>query len=163
MKLDDDRVSQISKLVGALELTPRQIQEVFRILGHICETTEDKRRRLFWQLAVGSILMSALKIGESKVYDHLGNQTLEPKEAFEFLKNLLGEDYFDWWFHFILTGGGLKMENDETYEEILKKVGLPDRDLRGLCAGWFELGYDGSGPSRFVQIYEKIEQISQWN
>ncbi len=90
MKLDENRVSQISKLVGTLKLTPRQIQELFRILGHICETTEDMQGRLIWKLAASSTLMAVLKIVESKLFDGLGNQTLEPEEGFELLKGTSG-------------------------------------------------------------------------
>lgn len=163
MELDDgSRVKNISRLVEALKLTPRQIQEVFRILGHICETTEDKRGNLLLKLAASSTLMAALKVGESKLFDRLGNQTLESEEGFELLKNLLGEDRVGWWFKFILTGNGFRLEEDDTLEEIMKKVGLPmDENLRNWHGGWGELPYPYS--SRFVQIHEKIEQISQWN
>lgn len=168
MELDDNRVSQISKLVGALELTPRQIQEVFRILGHILATSEKNQGSLLQNLGLGSILMAALKIGKPKIYDRLGNRSLDPQEAIEFFKDLLGEDYFVWWFRLILTGGGLKMEKNDTDEKIMKMFELPmDGALHKLRIGWFGTSYippaSGPGPSKLIEIHEKIEQISQWD
>lgn len=159
MKLDDNyRVENISELVAALKLTPRQIQEAFRILGHLLATTEEKRGRLLWCFAAGSILMAALKIGESKVYDRLGNQGFEPQEAYELLKNLLGEDNVEWWFTLILTGIGLK---DEEVNIIMKKFGFSEvGEINQWRNGWNQ---NFSNTNRFVEIVEKIEQISQWD
>ena len=166
MKLTNDRREGISKLVSALKLTPRQLQEVFRILGHLLEITEEKQGNLQENFGMGSILMVALKIGESKVYYRLGGQSLEPQEAVEIFKNLLDEFTWDIWFKLILTGGGLKMEKGERAEDILTKYGLADYsenpinpvDLSVWRAGW---GFHNS--NGLVQIYNKIEQISQWD
>ncbi len=158
MELDHYRRENISELVGALKLTPRQIQEVFRVLGHLLETTEERRGKLLWCCAVGSILMAALKIGESELFESLGNQTLKPQEAIEFFKGLLDDKQVDWWFTLILTGSGLK---DEEVEKLMKKFGFPEvGELNQWRHGWNQ---SFSITNRFVEIYENIEQISQWN
>ena len=110
MKLDQHRIENIVEFVGALKLTPRQIQEVFRILGHIFATSEENQGLLRWCLAVGSIAMAALKIGKPQMFHLLGAQRLEPKDAFDFLKLLLGDRNGEWWFILFLTGGGLREE-----------------------------------------------------
>ena len=114
MKLDSDGVDNITELVGALRLTPRQIQEMFRILGHVFETSEKNRGRLRWCLAAGSVAMAAFKVGNQKVFHLLGNQEFEPAEAFKFLSNLLEGRGIEWWFKLFLTGGGLKVRKEET-------------------------------------------------
>ena len=159
MKLDDGyRIQNISKLVGALELTPRQIQEVFRILGHLLATTEEKRGRLLWCFAAGSILMAALKIGEANFFKRIGSQELKPGETFEFLKDLLGEDHVRWWFTLILTGSGLK---DEEVKKTMEKYGFPvESDLNQWRNGW---NNSALRTNRIIEIYRKIEQISQWD
>lgn len=164
MKLD--HIDHISELVGALKLTPRQIQEVFRILGHIFETTEQNRGRLLWCLAVGSIVMAALKIGEPRIYRLLGNQELEPKDGLNYLHSIFGNNHIDWWFTLLFTGGGLKIEEGDNAETVFRKVGLinegDDFNKTSDFTQW-RSGWGHADSSRFVQIYEKIEQISQWN
>jgi len=167
MNLERSRIENISELVGALKLTPRQIQEVFRTLGHLFETTEEKKGRLLWCYAVGSIMLSAMKIGSPKIFHLLGTKQLQPKDAFNFFKDKLKDRYFDWWFILCLTGGGLKVEENEKYEDVMRNVGLlnehdefnQSRELGQWFSGW---GHSSSG-NKFAQIYEKIEQLYQWN
>lgn len=164
--MDAGNIKHISELVNALKLTPRQIQDVFRILGHIFETSEEKKGRLYWCLAVGSIVMAALKIGEPKIFRLLGNQELEPKDGLDYLNSIFGgKDNIEWWFALFFTGGGLKIEKDEKAEQVFRKVGLINEgdDFRAKDLGQWHAGWGHSYSSRFAQIYEKIEQISQWN
>ncbi len=166
MKLEPHRIDNIVELVGSSNLTPRQIQEVFRILGHVFETTEDNKGRLHWCLAVGSIMMAVLKIANSRIYHLLASQQLSPQEALDFFKDQLTDSHADWWFTLCLTGGGLKTKENETHEIIMRNVGLisedseisPQRDLGQWFSGW---GHSSS--RRFEQIYEKIEQLDQWS
>ncbi|TKB25336.1 hypothetical protein FCL47_14895 [Desulfopila sp. IMCC35006] len=166
MSLDSYSVEYISELVGALKLTPRQIQEMFRILGHVFETSEDKRGRLKWCLAVGSVAMAAFKVGNPRVFDLLGNQEFEPLEALDFLTNLLEGSRSHWWFMLFLTGGGLKMGKEEKETDVLTQVGLSEEETEAghlsHLGQWYE-GWGHSSNRRFTQIHEKIEQILQWN
>ncbi len=165
MKLEHHRVENISELISALKLTPRQIQEVFRVLGHIFTTSEENKGRLRWCLAVGSIVMAALKIGEPRVFHLLGAQQLDSKEAVEYLKQLIGKDNVEWWFILLLTGGGLRMDEGETVTDLMKRAGFTSeedeihmhRDLGQWSQGWGD-----SNRGRISEIHDKIEQISQW-
>lgn len=71
MCIDNDRIKNVSELIGALKLTFRQIQEIFRILGHLLQTGKENAGTLRWCLSVGSIMMSALKVGNPKIYTWL--------------------------------------------------------------------------------------------
>ncbi len=164
MKIESYRVENIVELVGALKLTPRQLQEVFRILGHALETSEGNKGRLLWCIGMGSIAMAAFKVGNPKIFHLLGSQQFDPKEALEFLTHLLGDRHADWWFTLFLTGGGLKVGEKESATEVLTKVGLIKEGLgTSRDLGQWDVGWGHSSAKRFVQIYEKIEQISQWN
>lgn len=166
MQLEHYRIQNITDLIAALKLTPRQIQEVFRTLGHVFSTTEDKRGRLYWCLAVGTILMAAVRIGQPEIFNLLGRQQLEPKKAYEFITELLGTERSEWWFALMLTGGGLEIAEGKEVEEVLKEVGLLNtedafgikKDLSQFYSGW-----EHAFGSRFAQIHEKLEQISSWN
>ena len=166
VELDRDHIENISNLIGALKLTPRQIQEVFRTLGHMFATNEEKKGKLLWCLGVGSIAMAAFKLGAPRIFHELGAQRLDAVEAIKFLNEIIGDLYPDWWFTLFLTGDGLHMEKGESSEDVMRRAGLIDkengtglqRDLSQWRSGW---GHRGS--NRFQQIYEKIQQISQWN
>jgi hypothetical protein len=166
MDFDHHRVGNISELIGGLKLTPRQIQEVFRILGHLLEKTDDKKGKLYWCIGVGSIAMAAFKLGAPKIFHDLGEQKLDAVDAVNFLNKIVEDSYPDWWFTLFLTGGGIRREKEESAEDAMKRVGLIDegngsgfgRDLSQWTSGW---GYSSS--NRFKQIYEKIQQIAQWN
>lgn len=167
MKLERHRVENISELVAALKLTPRQIQEVFRTLGHIFSTTEKNRGQLqLWCLAVGTIFMVAVKIGAPDIFNLLGRQKLAPQKAADFLKSLLGDEHLDWWFILLLTGGGLEIPEGKKVEEIMKDVGLikdgDEFDRPRELGQWYH-DWGHSYGSRFTQIRENIEQVSAWN
>lgn len=165
MDVDRHRIENLVELVAALKLTPRQLQEIFRTLGHMLETSADKKGRLLWCFGVGSVAMAAFKIGAPDVFHSLGKQQLEPVDAMKFLKHTMGVSYPDWWFTLFFTGGGLKTKEGDSAEDVFKRAGLIDSkenpnfrtDFSQWRSGW------GHGRSdRFGQVYEKIEQISQW-
>lgn len=166
MKLEHNRVENISELISALKLTPRQIQEVFRVLGHIFSTSEQNKGRLLWCLAVGSIVMATLKIGDPRIFHLLGTQQLDSKEAVDYFKYLVGKDDVKWWFMLLLTGGGIRMDEGESVSGLMIREGFAkeeDEMNTRIDVGQWRQGWGGSGRGRITEIHNKIEQISQWN
>ncbi|KAA0257492.1 hypothetical protein FHQ18_09115 [Deferribacter autotrophicus] len=165
MKLDSHCVDNIVELISSLKLTPRQIQEVFRILGHLLETTEEKRGSIYWCLGVASIMMSVLKVGRQDVFHLLGTQQFDYMKAFIFFKDDLNINSYDWWFMLCLTGGGLKLKEGEDIQSVMKKVGLLENDEEfnssSTLVQWFS-GWGHSCSDRFAQIYKNIEQLNKW-
>lgn len=163
LELDSYRVNNISELIGALKLTPRQIQEVFRTLGHIFETTEGNRGKLFWGLGVGSIAMAAFRIGAPKIFDALGHESLDPIDAANFLLNTLGISQPKWWLALFITGGGLQTQKGESAEAVMKRSGMIDEDERdylGTNLSEWQSGWGHYGSGRFKEIHGKIQQLS---
>jgi len=167
MKLEDSRINNIVELISALELTPRQVQEVFRILGHSFETDSEKEGSLLWCIGVGTILMAALKLGNPSIYESLGKRKLKIVEAVEFIKSLhLAFD--EWWFTLIYTGGGLIKEETEGKDitAIYLEGGFVDEgqevEIASHISQW-NSGWGRSFNSRFKQIYKQIEEVTSWN
>jgi hypothetical protein len=166
MSIDAHRIDNIVDLVAGLKMTPRQIQEMFRILGHVFETTEQHKGRLLWCVGLGTIAMAAFKAGNSQLFDLLGSRQLEPEEAVQISSKVLKEKYVDWWIILFFTGGGLKVGDEESAQDVTTKVGLIDKERNSTSLShlgqWHE-GWGGTFSARFPQIHEKIEHISQWN
>lgn len=164
MPLDRHRIENISELIDALKLTPRQIQECFRVLGHVLSTTEDKRGRLLWCISVSSVAMSALRIGQPDVFHKLGAGSLTPNEALQLLRDELKLKHLDWWFTLFATGRGIAMKEGQQVLDVLKEAGLVSADSDGLrlnLSDW-SMGWGHFSDNSFAQVHERIEQIMQW-
>ena len=167
MPIGRDQVDNIVDLISFMRMTPRQVQEVFRIMGHVLATDESKKGKLLWCLGVGTILMSALRIGNPKVYGALGRRELRVKEASDFFRRF-DSTHAEWWFTLCFTGGGLNPEDVDKKEvaEIYRDAGfISDGEVSQRMAnlGQWHSGWGHSSVGRFEQIYSKIEQISSWN
>jgi len=100
-----------------------------------------------------------------KMWRTLGSQQCDPTEVLEYLSALPGVMSVRWWFKIFLTGGGLRVEENESELDVMTKVGLIDKgaDPSRSDSDEFHQGWGDSTTSRFVQIHEKIEQIFQWS
>ncbi len=168
MNVDKRNIQNITSLITAFKLTPRQIQEIFRILGHSFETNRDDKGKIKWTLASGTILMSILRIAEPQIYEDLGNQKLNFKIAGEFFHNLLGESYPDWWFALCLTGNGFDPidTQSKSTEEIFQETPFKDSRFSNNLRGWYDNWptiYDTDNKNQFARIKTNIEEIVSWN
>lgn len=166
LKLDDARISNISELIEGLNLTPRQIQEVFRILGHLLETNEDMQGQLRWCWGVSVIAMCIFKVGAVQTYNKLGKEMLNPQEALSFLQSCVNSDHVDWWFIIFMTGNGIHQINHNLFDT-MKSVQLIEGEEDGNFRGYlqnFHFGWHISySDSPFRTIFKNIEEIVQWN
>lgn len=86
-------------------MLPRQIQEVFRIIGHTVATNDSNLKgKLPWCMGVGVILMAALKVAEPRMYRRIGKAEVTPEDVGKFLITLLGRKMAIWWFCIYVTG-----------------------------------------------------------
>jgi hypothetical protein len=161
---------EVIGLVGALKLTPRQIQEMFRILGHALHTSVENKGAMNWCFGAGVIAMAAFKMGNPKVFDLLGSNRWGPREAFGYLNELVGRDNSDFWFELFLTGGGIKKKPGQSDVDVLTEVkgnnGDENTRIGSDLGYWYRRwGYYSppESPTRFIEIRSKIEYVSQWN
>lgn len=164
MSLEGHHIQHIGELLAALNMTPRQIQECFRIMGHMLSSEPDKRGKLLWCLASASIAMSAFRIGNPDVYHKLGAQKIDPMEAMHFLRDDLKLKDVDWWFTLFATGQGIAFKEGQKLIDVLKEVGLlsDDADLVPAHFSQWGEGWGRSYESRIRQTHQRIEQIMQW-
>jgi hypothetical protein len=167
MSIDRHRVENIVNLISSMRMTPRQVQEIFRIMGHVLATEESNKGKLLWCLGVGTLLMSALRIGNHRAYEALGKSELSTKDAAELFRRL-DPVHAEWWFTLCLTGGGLnpKDVDNRNPTEIYRDAGFISEgevSQRVANIGQWHNGWGYSHEGRFGQIYYKIEQVSSWN
>jgi hypothetical protein len=165
MPQDRNQFDNFAILAEGLNLTPRQIQEAFRVLGHMMSAEQNKRGQLAWGLAMGSLTMALLKVSRPELYNLLGSQKLDAEVALEFISETMPQERADWWLMLFSTGGGLRLKENETLFEAFKRLGLAEdqnkdafqRDMQGWGGGW---GY--LHEARFPLIRGKIDQIMKW-
>ncbi|MBC8097498.1 MAG: hypothetical protein H7Y43_16970 [Akkermansiaceae bacterium] len=169
MHFDEYRIKNIVELIDALKMPPRQIQETFRIIGHVV-AGDSTRGRLLWCIGVGVILMSALKVAEADIYRRIGKGDATHNEVGKFLIKLLGKEKSHWWFCLYLTGSG-KHEGDDAasraanLEKLFRDLEYVKKDekfdaanaLHGNGGGW---GHNYS--DRWKEIYQKIESATSF-
>ena len=63
----------VADLVGAFRLTPRQVQEVFRIVGHTLarDPKHESEGDLSLYIGLGVILMATLRVGEPELFESI--------------------------------------------------------------------------------------------
>lgn len=168
LELDSTCSSYLSEFIGGLKLTPRQTQDVFRILGHIFDTSEDKRGKLRWCLGLASIAMASLKVGKPDIFESISLGKNKPEDIANILTQIVEKNSVEWWFKLFLTGGAIEIKENEKVEDILKHVGLMNGednsysrvDLHQWFSSW---GRNYDDQNKFNEIYIKIQQISKWN
>lgn len=161
-------VSQILELTSALRMTPRQIQEVFRIVGHTITQETGTERRLVPSLGYTVVLLSVLKVGKSEMYHRLGNGTYDNLEFGRFLISLLGKEDALWWFSLYITGAVPINDNQmKVIEELIKLLGfssdgadaqMVDQLLKKTVRGW---GRTMTAPIK--SVYDKIETAASFS
>lgn len=168
MNFDEYRIKNIVELVEALKMPPRQIQETFRIIGHVV-AGETSRGKLLWAIGVGVIFMSALKTSEPQMYNNIGKGHASHHEVGKFLIKLLGIEKSNWWFCVYLTGSG-KNEGDDAasraanLEKLFRDLEYVKKDEQFDSSAALR-GFDGWGyhySDRWKEIYQNIESATSY-
>lgn len=155
----ENKLQFICELCSALELSPRQIQEVFRIVGHAVNIVDsegsESPRSVGWCSYSSLVFLSAFRVGRPEVYSALGRAGLAIETAHSILLNDLHLDKWDWWFQLLLSGGGLQAVDRKEHPAVLAKVGLDDSETYSqFLQGWrFQTG--------IPDLYARIETASK--
>lgn len=151
----ENKLQFICELCSALKLSPRQIQEVFRIVGHAVNTIDPEGaelpRSVGWCSYSSLVFLSAFRVGRPDVYSALGRAGLAIEKAHHILLIDLRLEKWDWWFQLLLSGGGLQVADPKEYPAALAKVGLVDSESYSqFRQGWrFQTG--------IPDLYARIE------
>jgi hypothetical protein len=152
-----DTANRITELSLALKMTPRQIQEVFRIVGHTSIGNSETRGGLYWCLGAGLVLMATLKVSSNAYYVLLGDESAVPEKLAIYLRSLFKPKLARWWFSIYATSSQRQIDD---LQGIFQRTGLivnnEHLDLVAFTDGWGSF----SVYSWFPKIYYEIETAS---
>ena len=159
-----DRLPNITELLSTLAITPRQVQEVFRIVGHLVGLSKKPAGDMHWCYGVGGILMAGLKVANPPMYHGIGTGSKSYPDVGRYLVTLLGVDRGEWWFLVYLAGS---LRGDvgqiEDISAIMENSGFGTsnrfqriKDFAGqFFMGWGDGVYNYKSP--IVGVYARIE------
>ena len=151
----------ITQLINGFRMTLRQVQEVFRIVGHVlsCEPKDSGNGYAF--LGVGAVLLAVLKVKRKDLYEAFRGGFGMHDQIIEALVKALGAEQARWWCGIYLCAlSATERPNAKSLEQLYKHLGLLASDeaydekteLGQYVIGW---GYHPNG--RIYQIYNMIE------
>lgn len=170
MSIDQSRMGNIEELVLAYALTPRQIQEVFRVLGHVLSCSAPAKGEVPWGFGNTAVFLSALSVCDVKEYHSLGTGLLLPSDIWAVIKKFsFDEKSARRWMGILMTG--YFNWNDEAVSKLLfseyKNIKLLNpqagfdaikQELQRYADGW---GWSSdSEDNHVVGIYKYIESLN---
>jgi hypothetical protein len=157
-----DSVKIIVDLVTALKMPPRQIQEMFRIVGHLLATIDQRYRgQIHVYVGIGAIFMSALKVANPEMYRLIGREEISHADVGKFLIALFGKQKAEHWFYVYVAAANRKgCAEKADLERLFKGLGFIDPDavytderLSRIASGWG----DHWAKQWWKTFYEKVE------
>ena len=139
----------IFDLIKTLHLTPRQIQEAFRCIGHAISEIAGAENTVRKNILGMSIILAFLQVGEEATYLRMTGQQMYDKEVKELFQRL-GCGGWDWWFKVYLVG------IDRNASDISVAVGakLSPIEESSMCKDW--------GGASFARVVEVIEKVGKF-
>lgn len=167
---NEHQTENISILLGAFKLTPRQVQEVFRILGHAFSKDAKNENRLHWGFGAGIMFLAGLRIANHATYHRLGNGLLPIKELSVLLEPLTQNNHnFKWWFFVIAAGSRQDEVWNTSFIDEIKRLKIVDEKSKDVNTAQI-LGEYNQGWGRFYdsesglkQVYLRIESIQTFS
>jgi len=154
LELDTYLSDRLCLLVQNLKLTPRQLEEAFRIAGHALSTDEVNRKKIHWVIGNATIMMSLLRQKNPQEYKALADGTLSVKQAqsiFTFEKKQSSR----WWVKLIFAGKGF--HEIHNINSLLLEMNI--KEDRPYGHEEFVDGWDGK---TFSTIHQMLEETVQW-
>jgi hypothetical protein len=153
------RIPKILPLFIGFNLTLRQIQEVFRILGHVM-SGDPKKGKLGLSLSSALVLMVCLKVVDSSIYRKIALDNDYHPIAGQYLVDRLGRETAKWWVAVYITGTwNYAIQSDGDWEVLCHQLGYvhgSTNELRPILReardAWVVQGAD-----KFKTAYQRIE------
>ena len=155
--------NDLAEIMGGLRLTPRQINEVFRLIGHAFATSKANPGEIWWAYNSAFMLLASLAVGLPDIYHRIGKH-LATNEDFALVLNTLSKDRKHFWGSLLLTGYDDSEEEKKLRMSEFARLDLISgdteeermRELASSSRGW---GY-GQAKKGIATTYSFIENIN---
>jgi hypothetical protein len=162
--LNPDQTNRaLEQFAQGFGLTPRQIQEAFRILGHLTSVRGKKSGDLFWHVANATIFLVFLSFHRPEKFKEIRGERISMDGLLELIAQMPLTENGEWWA-FVLTisfpSNSAKLDDQERLDLFIKH-GFVDketnlevfrRDLRNYSPR-------GGTWSSLAKLARKIEEI----
>lgn len=163
--ISDDFEKRVVALLKVFPMKPRQIQEAFRILGFLLQTVEQpKIGKIKWAIGSGALLMSFLKVFDSKLFVRISLSHEGVIEICQHLKNKMLDYDSKWWIRLVLSGAWESRKDDAWIEQTLVKLELRDADdtsreefIARFSDGWGN--YHRSWINRLTTLIDSADKL----
>jgi hypothetical protein len=157
----------LTELPYDFRLTPRQIQEAFRVLGHMTSVREKKSGDLYYHIANAVIFLTFLSLWKPELFHEFQSGKVSLERMLEIVSKLPISKNLDWWA-FVLT---LSLDQDEEklaiedlhaafvkYNFVSKETTIEQfrKHLGGFSSGGF------SGRLSLSALAKKIQEVERF-
>ncbi len=112
----------LKDLATAFCLTPRQMQEAMRIIGHLAEKSPAHQGKLHWGIGYGLLLMAILNVGAPELFRKISSRTFPVTEVAALARKITQRrNHAEWWTKLLLIGI-CRIESQEEYIQFLKSA-----------------------------------------
>jgi hypothetical protein len=165
INLDSTFQTQVVEICLKLKLNPRQIQEAFRLMGHIMQSSQiQKEEKIRWGLSAGTFLLSLLRVSNRKLFELIlfDKQCEGAIKLCEELGAILERDRLSWWIQIIISGMSDYNYDFRLFDEFLLKMEFSDGTEQGRRD--FFRNFSGAfGSTRGLQkIAEMLENLERF-
>jgi hypothetical protein len=111
LKLDSDMHGILVQTISVFHLTPRQVQDAFRILGHLTAKAKDSYSQINWGIASATIFVLGIKSTHPSLYDRFKKGEPALHEIAELIKARIPDHDQSFWIS-VLAAGLFKRNSD---------------------------------------------------
>ena len=160
-----DRQREITQLMRAYHLKPRQVQEVFRTLGHLC-AAKANGGRLRSAYAIGTLFMATMRVANEAAYRRIGQCQFALKDLMPLLAPMNGsKSGAQRWF--ITLAPGFRA-NDEWNNDVRQALNLrhdspPETALATALNDSLAAWDDSADTDHLAEIYRLIEELQTFS
>jgi hypothetical protein len=121
-RLDRVMSDRVEEFWSRMMMTPRQMQECFRVLAHLTSSEQERQVCIPWAWAAGALAMVSLRIGRRSVYESIGRENFTEEEAKALILDDLRLSKWRWWLELLDSGKAIRYANGRRFVNMILEM-----------------------------------------